>query len=282
VNLEENGQGDPDNNKSPYVIPSGVVRDRDNTSSVSRELNEQSVQFCVDNLLDGDGRAIYKNVDAYLFNYGRLKMYFHMDTESNDGDLHGIIRLGTDFTENYYEIEIPLKKSDLSSPGFGSPENIWPASNEIYLDLNELTGLKVKRDREGFPLGEIYEKAELLGPYQNQKIRILGRPDLSSVKLMMIGVRNPRTSDLRAHSACIWANELRLTDFNRTPGWAVNGTISAKLADFATITGAFRHTTFGFGSVSSKIGERTRDETTAYDVAANINVDKLIPGNTGI
>jgi cell surface protein SprA len=54
------------------------------------------------------------------------------------------------------------------------------------------------------------------------------------------------------------------------------------LADFATVSGAFRHTTFGFGNISSKINERTRDETTAYDVSANVNVDKLIPGNTGI
>jgi len=97
----------------------------------------------------------------------------------------------------------------------------------------------------------------------------------------MIGVRNPR-DDNRVHSACIWANELRVTDFNRTAGWAVSTTMSTKLADFATVTGALRYTTFGFGSVSSKIGERTRDETTAYDVSANVNVDKLLPGNTGI
>ena len=62
----------------------------------------------------------------------------------------------------------------------------------------------------------------------------------------------------------------------------MSSTLSAKLADFAVVTGAFRHTTFGFGAVSSKIFERTRDETTAYDVSASINVDKLLPGNTGI
>src|SRR5690606_11378529 len=67
VNLEDNAAPDPDNNKSPYRIPPGVVRDRDNTSTITRFLNEQSVQFCVDNLLDGDARAIYKNIDADLF-----------------------------------------------------------------------------------------------------------------------------------------------------------------------------------------------------------------------
>src|SRR5690606_10166044 len=155
---------------------------------------------------------------------------------------------------------------------------IWPEENEIDLELNELTALKVRRDREGFPLTEVYEHE----PVGRHRIRILGRPDLSGVRLIMIGVRNPRTADKRSHSACVWANELRLTDFDRTAGWAVNATLNARLADFATVTSAFRHTTFGFGGVSSKIMERTRDETTAYDVAANVNVDKLLPGNTGI
>src|SRR5688500_4456193 len=111
---------------------------------------------------------------------------------------------------------------------------------------------------------------------------MVGRPDLSSVQVMMIGIRNPKTSDRRSHSVCVWANELRVTDFDRTAGWAASTTLSAKLADFATVTGALKHTAFGFGSVSSKIGERARDETTAYDVSANVNVDKLLPGNTGI
>ncbi|HYG19795.1 MAG TPA: cell surface protein SprA, partial [Ohtaekwangia sp.] len=103
-----------------------------------------------------------------------------------------------------------------------------------------------------------------------------------SVQVIMIGVKNPRSDDRRSHTLCLWANELRVTDFDRTPGWAVSTTMSAKLADFATVTGAFRHTSFGFGGVSSKIFERTREETTGYDVSANVNVDKLLPGNTGI
>jgi len=278
VNLEDNASPDPDNNKSPYRIPPGVVRDRDNTSTITRFLNEQSVQFCVDNLLDGDARAIYKNLEADLFNYGRIKMFLHADSESEDDELTAFIRLGTDFDQNYYEIEIPLKVSRVTNPGNPDVREIWPEENEIDLELDALTALKVRRDREGFPLSEVYEG----DPVGRHRIRILGRPDLSGVRLIMIGVRNPRTSDKRSHSACVWANELRLTDFDRTPGWAVNATLNARLADFATVTGAFRHTTFGFGGVSSKIMERTRDETTAYDVAANVNVDKLLPGNTGI
>ncbi|MEX2233522.1 MAG: cell surface protein SprA, partial [Cyclobacteriaceae bacterium] len=284
VNLEENGvweeptPGAPPT--SPYRIPPGVRRDRDVTSAISRQLNEQSVQLCVDELKDGDARAIFKNVGADLFNYGRIKMFFHADTEEG-AELRGFLRLGTDFDQNYYEIEVPLIRSDptIQNP---SDRDVWPEENEIDLDLNELYALKAARDRERFPISESYP--QIGGPKQigRHLIRIVGRPDLSSVQLMMIGVRNPKSDDRRSHSICLWANELRVTAFDRTAGWAVSTTLSAKLADFATVTGALRHTAFGFGTVSSKIGERAREQTTAYDVSANVNIDKLLPGNSGI
>jgi cell surface protein SprA len=285
VNLEENGAYDPpdpsDPNPaptSPYRIPPGVKRDRDNTSAISRQLNEQGVQVCVDNLEDGDSRAIFKNVGVDLFNYGRIKMFFHAESAlTSDDQLHAFLRLGTDFDQNYYEIEIPLKVPGVVPDP--SDRDVWPEENEIDIDLNELYALKLRRDNDN----NASTTAVYTGPpVGRHTIRIFGRPDLTSVQVMMIGVRNPRSDDARSHTACIWANELRVTDFNRTPGWAAAGTVSTKLADFATVTGALRHTTFGFGTVSSKIGERTRDETTAYDVSANVNVDKLLPGTTGI
>jgi cell surface protein SprA len=283
VNLEENGAFEEGSPTSAYMIPPGVRRDRDNTSAISRQLNEQSIQVCVEDLKDGDARAIFKNMGLDLFNYGRVKMFFHANATSTnddlqDDDLHAFLRIGTDFDQNYYEVEIPLKVSD---PDIQNEREVWPEENEIDLDLNELYALKAARDRERFPIGESYPRE---GPKTvgRHLIRIFGRPDLSSVQVMMIGIRNPRTDDNRARSVCVWANELRVTDFNRTAGWAATTSVNTKLADFATLTGALRYTTFGFGSVSSKIGERTRDETTTYDVSANVNVDKLLPGKTGI
>lgn len=278
VNLEENAAPDPNLIKSPYTIPPGVVRDRDNTSSIYRQLNEQSVQVCVDNLKDGEGRAIYKNVAVDLFNYGRVKMYFHLDMQGPKevGQLNGFLRLGTDFDQNYYEIQVPLVASEISGSSERA-ETVWPEQNNIDVDLNDLYALKGERDRLGASLAESFTKQ--VGRYI---IRVVGRPDLSAVRLMMIGARNPKTPDQRSYSGCVWANELRVTDFNRVAGWAVSTTANLKLADFATVNTALRYTTFGFGSVSSKIGERTRDESTRVDVSANVNVDKLLPGNTGI
>jgi cell surface protein SprA len=279
VNIEENSYSEPGSSKPGYVIPPGIIRDRDNTSSVPRQLNEQSVQVCVENLKDGDARAIYKNVDMDFFNYGRIKMFVHANSQlAQDDDLTVFMRLGTDFDQNFYEVELPLK----ITPGTATTASeIWPKENEFDFALKELYGLKAQRDREGFSLDELYprEGPRMVGRHG---VRIVGRPDLSSVRLIMIGVRNPRTADGRAHSVCVWANELRLTDFDRTAGWAVNTSLNAKLADFAMLSGSFRYMTYGYGSVSSKISERARQETMAYDITANVNVDKLLPGNHGI
>ena len=277
VSIEENSAGN--DKKSPYKVPPGFVRDPDNTSSVQRQLNEQSIQVCIDGLEDGDARAIYKNVAMDFFNYGRVKMFVHANSEDTDDDeLTVFMRLGTDYDQNYYEVEIPLKITPI---GNTSATDIWPEANEFNFDLDDLYALKTQRDRERFSLDEFYPND---GPKQvgRHGIRIIGRPDLSQVKVIMIGVRNPRSPDKQRHTVCIWANELRLTDFDRTAGWAVNTTLSAKLADFGTVTGSLRYTTFGFGGVSSKISERTREETTAYDITASINLDKIFLGNTGI
>ncbi len=277
VNIEDNGQ--PDSKKPGYVEP--LNRDRDITSTQQRRLNEQSVQMCITDLADGDARAIYKNVSLDFFNYGRLKMFISANDQTGltqDGELKAFVRLGSDFDQNYYEIELPLK---ITPPGTRDYNVVWPEQNQIDLDLNELYALKVQRDRENFNLGTLYP---LGGGRQAGKhlLRVLGRPDLAQVKLMMIGVRNPRTGDAKPLSVCLWADELRLTDFDRTAGIAANLVINTKLADLGNLSGSYRHIGFGFGGVQSKIAERARGETNAFDISGTINVDKLLPPNLGL
>jgi cell surface protein SprA len=282
VNIEENGQGS--STKPPYAVPPGINRDRDNTSTVQRRLNEQSLQVCVEGLQDGDGRAAFKNVGMDFFFYGKVEMFLHAHGSAQDDQLVGFVRLGTDPDQNYYEIEVPLK---ITPPFVGDPDDdavremVWPDANRIDLSLEELYALKVRRDREKFPLLQPFplEGPHLVG---TQGIRIVGRPDLSAVKVIMIGVRNPVSTDKLPADVCIWANELRLTDFNRKSGWAGNAVLNARLADFANVTGSVKHLTFGYGDVQSKINERSRDEFSNYDISANINVDKLIPEKAGV
>jgi len=274
VNIEENGQGNEF--LSPYVLPPGINRDRDITSPINRNLNEQSLLVCVDDLDDGDSRAVFKRTALDLINYGRIKMFFHADSDdAADGEVTAFLRLGRDFDENYYEIEVPLTITQGTTP-----EAIWPSENEVDMPLEQLYALKSARDRAGantslpFPA-----EGRLVG---SQRIRVVGNPRLSNIQVLMIGVRNPVDENGLRKSLCIWANELRVTDFDNTPGYAANARLNAKLADLGAVNVATRYTSVGFGSVQSRVSERTREETTDFDFTTNLNLDRFFPQKWGL
>lgn len=283
VNIEENSV--PSAGKSPYVVPPNLTRGLDNSSTIQRQNNEQSLKICVKNLQDGDARAVRKSSVHNLLRYGRLKMFFHAEKNGDpflkDGDVTAFIRLGTDDVENYYEIEVPLviTPDNPTETGDALRRVVWPKENEIDLSLDELLALKLRRDRQNFDLTQIFSRPSVDGKYN---LTIEGRPDLSSIQNLMIGIRNPKSTDLQEKSVCIWANEMRVSGFDRQKGWAANARLSTKLADFATINASTKYTSVGFGGIQDKIAQRTINETTQYDVSANVNLDKLIPFKSGI
>lgn len=273
VNIEENGQGNE--TQSPYVLPPGIHRDRDNTSMVERRLNEQSLKLCVENLQNRDARAVFKNVSQDLVQYGRLKMFLHAESrDAQDGEMSAFLRMGTDYTDNYYEIEVPLH---ITPSGTRDPRQIWPLENEIDIALDEIVGVKAERDNSHNPQNLAYSVQ-----IRQYKVTVVGRPELSFIQGMMIGIRNPGTSGGGSKSICIWANELRVTDFNKSSGWAANARMNAQIADVAVISSSIRHNTFGFGGLETRLSERARESTTQYDISANVNVDKLLPQALGI
>ena len=274
VGFEENslgGQGRP-----PYVLPPGIIRDRDNTSAVPRRRNEQSLQLSVENLRDRDARAVFKNVGQDMVNYGRVKMFFHADSpdEIAPGEVTGFLRLGTDFTENYYEIEVPLT---MTLDGEISPTQIWPEENEINVAFSNLYEVKANRNRSNSNLSLPY--TEQVGRYN---ITVVGRPDLSTVQTLMIGMRNPSSIDSEPKTFYLWANELRVTDFDSKSGFAANARLDAQLADLGNISASLRHSSIGFGAIADKISDRNRERTTQYDVSTRLNLDKFFPEDWGL
>ncbi len=272
VNIEENGQGGESG--IPYVLPPGIIRDRDNTSVIERRLNEQSMQLCVEDLQDKNARAAFKNIDLNLVNYGRVKMFIHAQSpNAQSGDLRAFLRLSSGF-DNYYEIEVPLTITPFNS---SSPGEIWPTENEIDMPFGELYKAKSMRNAAGVSLDLPFTTT-----YNQYKITVVGNPKMSVITSLMIGIRNPESADESAYDVCIWANELRVTDFDRQAGWAGNASLNARLADFANISASTRYTAYGFGNVQSKIAERTQETTFEYDVSGNVNLDKFLPSKSGI
>ncbi|WP_149240551.1 cell surface protein SprA [Dyadobacter sp. 32] len=277
VSIEENSQASNEGNKYTYKLPPGWNRDLDNTQRPPLQLNEQSMSLCVTDLRHGDSRAVFKNVNLDLMFRKRLRMYIHMqsDNANNNEQVGAFMRIGTDLTQNYYEIDI--SKLLATKPGDLNEADIWPSGNELNIALADLIRVKSERNRQ-------IDKNQSI-PYfidvDGRRLTVVGNPDLSSIRVMMIGVRNPKTSQERAKSFCIWVNEMHVEGFDETGGIAAIAQLNAKLADFATVSASGRIETFGFGSVQQRIGERSRNFTTDYGVSSNILLDKLLPQNWG-
>ena len=273
VNIEENGRRTP----IPYVLPPGIEREVTYYVNQQLEENEQSMALRVCGLNDGDARAVYKTVGLDVRQYKYLKMFVHAEGDDlSDGDLWIFVRLGTDFKENYYEYAIPLK---VTPPGARTPYEIWPSENEIRLRFNELYRAKQVKQNLGLPFGVAYTVPSDSGGY----VTVKGRPDLSNVRVMMIGIRNPlRTANPLPDdglSKCgeIWVNELRLTDFEEKGGWAARGRATVKLADLGRVNLTAQRKTIGFGSIEQKLQERNLVDQQDYSMGLNLSLGKLFP-----
>ncbi len=278
VSIEENSQVNGDADKYTYDLPPGWERDNDNTQRPPLKLNEQSMSLCVTELRHGDSRAVFKNVNLDLLFRKRLRMYIHMQSQNADNNeqVGAFMRIGTDVTQNYYEIDI--SKLLATRPAQRDRREIWPEGNELNIALADLIRVKSLRNQQ---IDVNQSIPYSITTTDGRNLSVVGNPDLSSVRVIMIGVRNPKSSQERAKTFCIWVDEMHVEGFDQTGGIAAIAQLNAKLADFATVTASGRIETFGFGTVQQRIGERSRSFTSDYGFASNIVLDKLLPQNWG-
>lgn len=287
VNIEENGERTP----IIYVEPPGIDREINLGTTDLVRLNEQSMVLKVVDLIDGDARAAFKTTDFDFRQYKNLKMFVHAEKlyrneTLHKGDLTVFVRIGSDFTENYYEYEIPLT---FTQWGETDPDAIWPESNRFDINLEELVQIKHNRNIIMREPGSYVATNKPYIEYQgDNKITVLGVPSISDVKAIMIGIRNPKKvlltddDDGLPKSAEIWVNELRLTDFNNKGGWAASARVSANLADLGRITVSGTHSTPNFGSLDQKINETQREAVSQFDISTDLELGKFFPEEAGM
>lgn len=290
VNIEENGNRVPVN----YVLPPGIDREQNVQSANLVRLNEQSLSMRVCGLEDGDARAAYKNSNLDVRSYKKLRMFIHAEAAPGstevlrDNDISVFVRLGTDLIDNYYEYEIPLK---VTPPGNYSANDeserlkVWPAENNMELEFTTLQNIKQLRNIDlAAGLVNLTNEYEATDPKDvTRKVRVKGNPNLSNIKVMMVGIRNPKklgtqsSDDGLSKCAEVWVNELRLTDFDEKGGYAATGRLQAKLADLGTLNLSANIATPGFGSVEKKVSERLRETQFSYDISTQLELGKFMP-----
>ena len=290
LNIQENGQRSPIN----YVTPPGVVREQLYNNNTIINQNEQSLSLRVYDKLGGttnglendDARAVFKNVNVDMRQFKKLRMFLHAEAVQNgdlqDDELIAFIRFGNDFTDNFYQVEIPLK---VTSFGASSPEDIWPNENEIEISLDLLTKLKILALQSDpsisiDPNGIGFVEEEAIGSSNNRlTLGIKGNPNFGLVRTLMIGIKNKSGNTKRGE---VWFNELRMSDMDNKGGYAAVANLDTNLADFANVSATTRVGTIGFGALEQGPNERSREDVFQYDIVTNVNLGKLLPKKWGV
>ena len=282
VSLEENGEKTPVN----YVLPPGIKREQDPSQPQLVEANEQALSLVVKNMSTGEAKAVYKNSTLNLRQYKRIQMFAHANaleqntTRLQNGDLSVFIRLGSDYKNNYYEYEIPLKltepRSNYNRYVLADCKAVWPEENMLDVPLSVFTALKKNRNK-----AKAQGVASYLAPYSmmdaehpQNKITIVGNPSLGEVKTMMLGVRN-NSADIK--SGEVWINELRLKEHNNSGGWAANANLNVQLSDLGSVNATGRYISEGFGGLEDGVASRTTDNYGTYSVTTSLEMGKFFP-----
>ena len=274
VNIEQNSSRTP----IPYVIPPGIQRQQQlSTNNVNLLLNEQAMSLQICNLARGDARGVFKNTNLDLRRYGKMDMFIHAESRGaadnlNDNDLYAVLRLGSDFINNFYEIKIPLRRTRW---GATLDTDVWPDSNNLNLNLDKLIQLKTDRNRTGNSSGYYQE----IDTASQRSYAIVGNPNIGQIQAFFLGVQNVGQPGICTE---VWFDELRLSNINDHGGYAATGRVDLKIADLGTLylSGSVR--SVGFGTIDQNINQRSLSNNTQLDAATNLELGKLLPKSAGL
>ncbi|MGV0994862.1 T9SS outer membrane translocon Sov/SprA [Empedobacter falsenii] len=277
VSIERNGTDRP-----RYMIPPGVYREQTQGATGIQSQNEASMTLKAKFKLGSTSKAIFKNTNLDLRRYKKLQMFVSaqnlLDRASNaiDNGTKLFIRVGSDYTDNYYEYEMPLKYTPQSS---ATESTVWPDENFIDLNTDLFTDAKKQRDAIDFNTLQRFNFAfDQENP--NKTIYVKGRPTLGNVSSIMIGVRN--TSGPTDKEVLLWVNELRLSEIDNQGGYAASANVQFNLGDFANVQVSGSTSSVGFGAIDQGPANRNQDESLQYALNAQVKLDKFLPKKWGM
>lgn len=282
VNIEEHDNKEPVN----YVLPPNVTRVTDPSQPQLTQQNEQSMLMKVMNLSPDDSRAVYKNLRYDMRKYKRLQMFAHAEKIKDDlndlGDYECSIflRIGSDHTENYYEYEIPLKITPEGHYGKWSSE-VWPEGNMFDFSLDLLTDVKSHRNNSIRQThGSMARPYSEYDPDHTQnKVTIVGNPNLGEIKTMLIGVRN---HGKEVRNIEVWVNELRLTEYDEKPSWAALGNLGVNFSDVGSFNVSARYEQAGFGGIEQSLASRRLDDLTQVNLSLQWDFGRFFPDKANV
>ena len=292
IGIEENSGKTPFN----YVSPRGIKQERifNTFANVRQDENALNMKIC--QLPDSCNAQIYKLSELDLRYYKRMQMFTHaeinaaLSDEFENGELKAFIRIGRDFTNNYYEYEVPLTFSDTSfvrartddySDEVWRPENKFDMSLALFTELKKLRNASGQSITEDFSVDDV-NSLRIAGDTVNYTgtIRIKGNPTLGYVKGLTVGVRHSEQG--KRFCGEVWINELRINGLEERGGVAAEARLEVQLADFGDFTASTSYQSIGWGALDERVYDRNIESIIEYDVATNLELGKFLPNKWNV
>jgi hypothetical protein len=204
-----------------YYSPPGVLGEVDPITEVRSK--EQSLALQIHGLPPQNPAWVTRTLytQQSLIEYRKLKMFVHGGGSQivtfPEDQVEFLFKFGADTSSNYYEYIETLY------PG-------WDTKNEIDIDFDVLTALKLDRPSDTTRWGEVYNSG-------GDSILVQGNPSLTNIRYLAFGVRRKhREPPVLKISTEIWLDELRVSDVYRDAGLAGRASMTVNFADLANFS----------------------------------------------
>ncbi len=247
--------GEVNNKENPDYYPPFHVHEVNNIPE-----KEQSLVMDFENLEQGHMLLSSKQVsprgDDYT-GYRDLSWYWN-NPSHNTADLDLFFRVGID-TLNYYEVSYNFGES--------AQKTGW---QYMSVGLAELSNVKNNpMDENGVIQGVIHDSRTS----DEYKVRIVGRPDLRTVKRYYFGVKNNNLSG--SVSGKFYMNDVKLEGVKKDMGFAKRAGMRLNMADVIKLDFDWSHRDAEYHGLDKRVGSGTNAGD--WNIGTSINVDDFIP-----
>ncbi|MFA6909826.1 MAG: hypothetical protein WCQ59_01720 [Candidatus Cloacimonadaceae bacterium] len=252
-------------NSNHYSSPPGTVYVEDR-----RETTESALSLDIRNL-QSEHQVLLRQrmIDPYnLLPYETLRFWVYPEAAEGSftDDLDIFIRIGAD-SLNYYQITQRIPAVEYMSK---MDSNRWMELEYVLQDITALKEQNPGATSDTLTVGDItyYYK---------------GRPTLTSIRELYLGVINPRTDTQNTPlNGTIYFNDMRVTNPYQETGVAQRITLNSKFADFSTLDIDYESKSENFNPVIQRGRTSTYTRTKSLNIINKYFLNKFFPTSWGL
>lgn len=255
----------------PYVAPPGVERDLVQTPTSLVRGDEQALALSFSDLHTDQPVAAFHTARWDLRHYECLSLWTHLHAEKElqTGEVELFVRIGSDFSKNYYEVRLPLTPTPLADYSRHTPGElrriIWQDANKLTVSLAALPALKRRRDEVA---------PDPSRPFAQGQYTVCGHPTLGEVTSVLIGVRSRSKAILQGE---VWVNELSVSGTRDLGGDALLASSVVNLSDLLHLRAQGGYTSAGFTSLMQDSRRGTLEDSRHFTLSGLLDLARLTP-----